>query len=85
MYVHLTKSRRRPGLSLAGLRLLRRLEQWREHAAAWPTPSEFASDGTRDWMTLQGLLGRGLVNLNDRGLLRLTAEGWRYLRAHRHD
>jgi hypothetical protein len=83
-YVRTTRTKTRPGLSPYALQLLRRLEIWQNAAGSYPTPQDIVEEsGRRDWISLQGLMGRGLVNMTDDKRVRLTAEGWRYLKAHR--
>jgi hypothetical protein len=82
-YVRTSKSKKRPPISRTGLHILQRLATWQRDADCYPLPADIvAAGGPRDWISLQGLLGRGLVNLTESGLLRLTGEGWRYLRIH---
>lgn len=83
-HIRTSRNKRRPGLSPYALQLLRRLEIWQHAAGTYPKPQEVVEEsGRRDWISLQGLMGRGLVNMTEDNRVRLTAEGWRYLKAHR--
>lgn len=83
-YVRTARGKRRPGVSPFALQLLRRLETWQLTAGCYATADDIvAAGGRRDWLSLQGLMGRGLVNVTEDKRLRLTSEGWRYLKAYR--
>jgi hypothetical protein len=83
-YIRTARTKHRPGLSPYALQLLRRLEIWQHAAGSYPTPQEIVEErGRRDWISLQGLMGRGLVNMTEDSRVRLTSEGWRYLKAYR--
>jgi hypothetical protein len=85
-YVRTAKSggrQKRPPISPYALHVLRRVATWQRDAGYYAQPSDIAeAGGRRDWLSLQGLLRRGLLNTTDDGRIRITGEGWRYLRLH---
>lgn len=83
-YVRTAKSSKRPPLSPNALRVLQRVATWQRDAGYYAEAGDIAeAGGRRDWLSLQGLLGRGLLNTTEDGRIRITGEGWRYLRVHR--
>jgi hypothetical protein len=86
-YVRTAKSngrQKRPPISPYALHVLQRVATWQRDAGHYATASDIAeAGGRRDWLSLQGLLRRGLLNTTDDGRIRITGEGWRYLRLHR--
>jgi hypothetical protein len=79
-----SKSKGRVGLSPFAHQLLQRIATWQRDAGVYAKPSDIvAAGGRRDWITLQSLLGRGLLNTTEDSHIRITGEGWRHLREHR--
>lgn len=85
--VHTSKGsrsrQRRPPISPYALQVLNRVAAWQRDAGYYASPSDIAeAGGRRDWISLQALLRRGLLNVTEDGRIRITGEGWRYLRLH---
>lgn len=75
------KSRGRAGISEAGVRMLQRIAAAQQSAGASSVRIEDLISAPAQWYTLQGLLGRVLVSKPADGRIRLTAGGWRLVRA----
>lgn len=79
-----SKSKGRRGLSPFAFALLQRIAAWQQQAGHYAKPSDIVPAGARrDWVSLQGLLGRGLIGMCEDGRVRVTQDGWKRLRGNR--